>query len=211
MLEFLRVGLIALLAVACGDDGTGGAPSDGAHSNVDALVQPLGGDVLGMWRELPSATDDAPSPIADRVTLTFDSNGGLVHKTGTLTRNYTYSIANGTLTIDMGASTVARPYVATTDRLLMSVLSSAGVVDGPIGTWQEDALYDGEQVQNTLELRADMTMSLLADYAAQADQVATGTWRQVGADLDVIAKPSNDHIYRTLYGGRLGEPYEKLP
>ncbi|MEJ7600633.1 MAG: hypothetical protein WKG01_22190 [Kofleriaceae bacterium] len=188
--------LLILSLVGCKDDPTA-----------------LGGDVVGTWRELPNATDDDPPEIAERQLLEFTSSGTVIETENDVSEMSTYDAGDGmlTMTADDGAS-VALPYLATSNRLVIGALVPDGDQDGFVGTWTGNSSAAGESIDLTIKLDASMTAQVDYDRSVSEDDSYTGTWRAIGDDLEVtfMVEVFTVHMRATRVGDALGTAYERL-
>lgn len=197
---------LALLTVACsGDDGP-----------------PLGGDVVGQWRELPNATDDDPPPAIDeRAILTFFADGTVTRASnaGDIPEPATYEVSGGELTLhttdgEGTTHTSTMPYFASDTRFVLGALIPAGEVDGLVGTWTGTVTNDDVVRTLNIELRADNTATYNSDSSVDENDVTfTGTWRSVGDDLELVLVPEENvtlHLRATRVGSALGSAYERI-
>ncbi len=175
----------------------------------------LGGDVVGQWRELPNATDDAPPPVAERELFEFAADGTFVERAGEQgdpsTGTFTTDGGQLTITEDDTGDTSSLPYLATSDRFVFGALVPDGTVDGFVGTWTAVTHSQDGDGMTTLVLDADATAHSESVFGTEV-QAFDGTWRSVGDDLelDLDGDSITLTLRATLIDGVLGTAYERL-
>jgi hypothetical protein len=195
--------LVAFLLAACGN-GEGSL---------------LGGDPTGRWRQVPNlADDDPPDPVEERHLLELAADGTFIERDGTADEPAfgTWRTEGGqlVLTEDGETGTFSLPYRASGNTFVMGALTPTGSTDGLVGTWSATTDQSGELIIVTMDLRADMTMTIEYDRETMPDESYTGTWTAVGNDARLTFMPEENFTITTqvtLVEGVLGNPYERLP
>ena len=197
--HLLALALSTLSLVACSDD---------------SALSPV-----GTWRAVEHGAD-APTPIADRTTMTFDADGTLVIVDGgAAAAPVPWSIDGDLLTYQIiepsETHTVVTPIAIADGHLLLAAMDAQGAVDGVVGTWRYHGSVNAVQLDRTLTLRADHTASL-TEQTTPGDGPMTyaATWEDSAPGLRVRIPigPSTTVSFKlfTLDGVLGGDLFEQI-
>jgi hypothetical protein len=209
-MRMIMAGLLVALAACGGDDGDGG---DGPSL--------LGGDLIGRWRALPSATSPPPAPVGDRYTIAFAADGTLTEGTfddPTPERGAYELDADGghvTITRELSAAEpVTFPFHAGLDRLVLNALLPGGANEGLVGGWTGTWTFAGAELEAAVTLRRDATASVARYNPSAPQEVYDTTWRSVGDDVYVergAVGGGPSPMTLTLIDHVLGGGFERVP
>ena len=216
---------LLLWFAACGgpsDDPDAAPPlADGPPATADApppdasMASPF---LVGTWREVPSQVD-GDIPPDQRPRLVLDASGTWTHtspdetETGTYTADALALTAHGT-DPDGEAYTITIGYVATADDLLLGALFPSGTVDGTVGTWIGDAIFNGVAIQQTMVFNADQTAHYERHEGTDVEMY-DGTWAYEVDDVvfTTMIGSTTVHLHlQELRGVAIGGPlHERIP